>query len=76
VLQVRVSHALHVLRATTPWLSTRLAEHQRSKDWKPQAGETVGVYLFYAARSEHTAMDREHIAEALRREYDPPRGLV
>jgi len=30
----------------------RFAEHQRSKDWKPQAGETVGVYLFYAARSE------------------------
>jgi len=46
----------------------RFAEHQRSKDWKPQAGETVGVYLFYAARSEHTASDRERIAEALRRE--------
>ena len=54
----------------------RFAEHERSKDWKPQAGETVGVYLFYAARSEHTAVDRERIAEALRREYDPPRGLV
>jgi hypothetical protein len=54
----------------------RFAEHERSKDWKPQAGETVGVYLFYAARSEHTVMDRERIAEALRREYDPPRGLV
>ena len=23
-----------------------------SKDWKPHAGETVGVYLFYAARSD------------------------
>jgi hypothetical protein len=54
----------------------RFADHQRSKDWTPQAGETVGVYLFYAARSEHTAADRERIAEALRRKYDPPRGLV
>jgi hypothetical protein len=54
----------------------RFAEHQGSEDWKPQAGETVGVYLFYAPRSEYTAMDRERIAEALRREYDPPRGLV
>jgi len=54
----------------------RFAEHQCSKDWTAKPGETVGVYLFYAARSEHTAIDRERIAEALRREYDPPRGLV
>ena len=40
-----------------------------------QAGETVGVYLFYAARSEHTAAERERIAELLRREYNPPRSL-
>jgi hypothetical protein len=66
-------------RALTLFLSKdrmRFADHQRSKDWTPQAGETVGVYLFYAARSEHTAANRERIAEALRREYDPPRGLV
>ena len=54
----------------------RFAEHECSKDWKPQAGEMVGAYLFYAARSQHTATDRERIAEALRREYDPPRGFV
>jgi hypothetical protein len=54
----------------------RFADHPRGKDWTPQPGETVGVYLFYAARSEHTAADRERIAEALRREYDPPRGFV
>jgi hypothetical protein len=54
----------------------RFADHHRCKDWNPQAGETVDVYLFYAARSEYTAVDRERIAEALRREYDPPRGLV
>jgi hypothetical protein len=54
----------------------RFADHPRSKDWGPQVGETLGVYLFYAARSEHTAADREGIAEALRRQYDPPRGFV
>jgi hypothetical protein len=60
----------------SPDEGVRFADHQRSNDWKPLAGETVGVYLFYAARSEHTAMDRERIAEALRQEYDPPHGLV
>ena len=54
----------------------RFARHPRSKDWKPQVGETLGVYLFYAARSQHTVADRERIAEALRQEYDPPRGFV
>jgi hypothetical protein len=54
----------------------RFARHPRSKDWKPQVGETLGVYLFYAARSQHTPADRERIAEALRQEYDPPRGFV
>jgi len=43
----------------------RFADHQRSKDWKPQAGESVGVYLFYAARSEHTASDRKRISPRL-----------
>jgi hypothetical protein len=61
---------------TSPDDGMRFAEHQQGKEWKPRPGETVGVYLFYAARSEFTFTDRERIAEALRREYDPPRGFV
>jgi hypothetical protein len=60
----------------SPDEGTRFADHPRSKYWAPQVGETLGVYLFYAARSERTAADRERIAEALRRQYDPPRGFV
>ena len=54
----------------------RFSEHPRSKNWMSQVGETVGVYLFYAARSAYTTAERERIADVLRREYDPPRGLV
>jgi hypothetical protein len=61
---------------TSPDEGLRFADHHRSKDWKPQVGETVGVYLFYTARSQHTVADRERIAEVLRREYNPPGGFV
>jgi hypothetical protein len=54
----------------------RFTGHQRSKYWNPQPGEAVGVYLLYAPRSEHTAADRENIAESLRRQYDPPRDFL
>src|ERR1700738_5395620 len=53
----------------SPDEGVRFADHPRSKDWEPQVDETLGVYLFYAARSEHTAAARERIAEALRRQY-------
>jgi hypothetical protein len=54
----------------------RFDNHPRRRDWKGQAGESIGVYLFYAPRSEFTAEDRERMAEELRRKYDPPRGFV
>jgi hypothetical protein len=52
------------------------SEHPRRQAWKAEAGESVGVYLFYAPRSEFTASDRGRIAEELRRKYNPPMGFI
>jgi hypothetical protein len=50
-------------------------KHPRRQAWNADAGESVGVYLFYAPRSEFTASDRERITEELRRKYNPPDRL-
>jgi hypothetical protein len=59
-----------------PDQGVRFDNHPRRRDWKGHAGESVGIYLFYAPRSEFTAGDRERIAEELRQRYDPPKGFI
>lgn len=54
----------------------RFCEHPHRKDWIPQAGESLGVYLFYTSRSEYSEIDRLHIAEELRAKYRPPASLL
>jgi hypothetical protein len=70
----------NVIQITVEEAWRRLGERVRRPipptDWKGQAGESVGIYLFYAPRSEFTAGDRERIAEDLRQRYDPPRGFI
>jgi len=59
-----------------PDQGVQFGSHPPRRNWQGQAGESVGIYLFYAPRSEFTAGDRERIAEDLRQRYDPPRGFV
>jgi hypothetical protein len=54
----------------------RFEQHPRRQYWTADAGESIGLYLFYAPRSEFTAVDRERMAEELRQKYDPPRGFI
>jgi hypothetical protein len=54
----------------------RFTDHPRRREWAGEAAESVGVYLFYAPRSEYSQEDRMRIAEELRQKYDPPRGTV
>jgi hypothetical protein len=60
----------------TPDEGVRFSGHPRRAQWQAQAGESIGVYLFYAPRSEYATSDRERMAEKLRRQYEPPNGLV
>jgi hypothetical protein len=60
----------------TPDAGLRLADHPRYAAWTADAGESIGVYFFYAPRSEFTQADRERMAEELRGEYEPPNGFV
>jgi hypothetical protein len=59
-----------------PDQGVHFGNHPRRRDWKGEAGESVGIYLFYAPRWEFTAGDRERIAEELRQRYDPPKGFI
>jgi hypothetical protein len=52
------------------------ADHPRRGDWVAEAGESLGLYFFYAPRSKFPASERERIASELRTRYDPPRGTV
>jgi hypothetical protein len=54
----------------------RFEQHPRRQHWTAEAGESVGIYLFYAPRSEFSAADRERMAQELRQKYDPPRGVI
>jgi hypothetical protein len=54
----------------------RFAEHSRRQEWTAATSESIGVYFFYAPRSEYTSADRERLAADLRQKYDPPRGLL
>ena len=54
------------------------AEHPRRAKWGEAAGgETgLGIYLFYAPKSDYSLADRQRLAAELTQKYDPPRGLV
>jgi hypothetical protein len=54
----------------------RFAEAPNAPGWKTQGGDEIGVYLFYAPRSEYSLDDRRAIASALQRIYNPPNGFV
>ena len=56
----------------------RFADHPRRAAWGAEAGgeAKLGVYLFYAPKSEYAHADRQRIASELAQKYDPPRGLV
>jgi hypothetical protein len=60
----------------SPEEGMRFAEHPRRSEWTSEAGEALGVYLFYAPRSKISAAERERVAADLRARYDPPRGTV
>lgn len=56
----------------------RFSEHSRRAAWGAEAGgeAKLGVYLFYAPKSEYALADRQSLAAELTQKYDPPRGLV
>jgi hypothetical protein len=56
----------------------RFADHRRRAAWGEAAGgeSSLGIYLFYAPKSEYQLADRQRLAEELTQKYDPPRGLV
>jgi hypothetical protein len=54
----------------------RFADHPHRPTWAAQPGESVGIYLFNAPRSQYGSADRERIAEELRKKYDPPNGVL
>ncbi len=60
----------------SPDQGVRFTDHPRRAEWRIEASETVGVYLFYAPRSEFSEADRARMADELRQKYDPPRGFV
>ena len=60
----------------TPEAGIRFAEHPQRSHWQPRVGESIGIYLFYAPRSEFTIVDREQIAQELRRQYEAPNDVV
>lgn len=53
-----------------------LGKHPSRPEWQPAAGETIGAYLLYLPRSEHSQADRERLAQELRALYQPPNNLV
>jgi hypothetical protein len=54
----------------------RFGELPNCAAWVADGGPQVGVYLFYAPRSEYSLDQRRSMADALRQTYDPPNGFV
>lgn len=54
----------------------RFADLPDREVWTAQGGAQIGVYLFYAPRSEYSVEQRRAMAESLRRAYDPPNGFA
>jgi hypothetical protein len=44
--------------------------------WREQGGGQLGVYLFYAPRSEYSLEQRRSMAQRLRQAHDPPNGFA
>jgi hypothetical protein len=53
-----------------------LAKHPSRPDWQAAAGETIGAYLLYLPRSEHSQADRERLSQELLARYQPPNNIV
>ena len=54
----------------------RFADLPNRASWSAQGGAQLGVYLFYAPRSEYSLEQRRAMAEKLRQKYDPPNGFA
>jgi hypothetical protein len=54
----------------------RFADLPGRAQWVQQYGGQVGVYLFYALRSEYSLEQRRAMAENLRQKHDPPNGFA
>jgi hypothetical protein len=54
----------------------RFSEMPNRSSWSAQDGAQVGVYLFYAPRSEYSLEQRRALTEELRQTYDPPNGFA
>jgi hypothetical protein len=54
----------------------RFAELPNRTSWSVQSATQLGVYLFYAPRSEYSLDQRRALAEELRQKYDPPNGFA
>ena len=52
------------------------ADHPSRAQWTAASGRVLGIYLFYAARSQYSMEDRKRIASEVRQKYDPPNGIV
>jgi hypothetical protein len=55
---------------------TRFADLPDRALWLSEGGPQVGIYLFYAPRSEYSVEQRRAMAERLRQTYDPPNGYA
>lgn len=54
----------------------RFADLPNRASWSAQNGAQLGVYLYYAPRSEYSDEQRRALAENLRQRYDPPNGFA
>jgi hypothetical protein len=54
----------------------RFAELLGRASWSTHYGGQLGVYLFYAPRSEYSFEHRRDMTESLRKRYDPPNGFA
>jgi len=61
---------------SSPDAGIRFAAHPDRSRWVARSGEALGIYLFYARRSEFSATDREEMAADLRRRYTPPNSFI
>jgi hypothetical protein len=54
----------------------RFADHPRRENWHAAPGESIGIYLFYARRSEFSSADRERMATQLSEHYRARNGRI
>jgi hypothetical protein len=87
--QVPVVYAI-IAKGGEPWAPTfrvidigfsedagvRFADLPECARWREQGGDQLGVYLFYAPRSEYSLEQRRSLAEKLRQAHNPPHGFA